>query len=73
MLRVFNLYIGGATRCLEARNIHADPANIRFAIEQAEICMRQALRIANLMDDVARKALCLRVMNWLRADLRRAA
>lgn len=32
-----------------------------------------ALAAANKARDAARRAVCLRILNWLRADLRRAA
>ncbi|KRE07427.1 hypothetical protein ASE63_22265 [Bosea sp. Root381] len=35
--------------------------------------LRQALRWANAIGDRALRSFCLRVLNWLRADLRRAA
>lgn len=42
-------------------------------LRMAEHNMQQALNAASRARCRARKALCLRVLNWIRADLRRAA
>lgn len=37
----------------------------------AVVYTRRALSLANAMRDRKRQALCLKILNWLRADLRR--
>jgi len=39
----------------------------------AMVYTRRALSLANAMRDRQRRALCLKILNWLRADMRRAA
>lgn len=50
----------------------------RSAIREARpdwamVYTRRALSLANAMRCARRKALCLKILNWLRADMRRAA
>ncbi len=45
----------------------------RSCLRMAAHHMQQALNTASRARCRARKALCLRVLNWIRADLRRAA
>lgn len=45
----------------------------KFSLGIASGYVKAALINANKMRDPARKSLCLRVLNWIRADLRRAA
>lgn len=39
----------------------------------AVVYTRRALSLANAMRDRQRQALCLKILNWLRADMRRAS
>lgn len=47
------------------------PRSRACALKQAKRSLLAALEAANKLGCPARKALCLRVLNWLRADLRR--
>jgi len=42
-------------------------------VQFAVIYTRRALSLANRMHDRKRAGLCLKILNWLRADLRRLA
>lgn len=43
----------------------------RECLDNAEASIRLALGIANKMRDRKRAALCLRILNWIRADIAR--
>lgn len=48
-------------------------ASVRASVlRMAHVHMKAALACANTLGCSSRKAMCLRVLNWLRADLRRA-
>lgn len=69
----FNEHICQAQLELQRRNSFRTDF-VRQSCERGALAhLTHALRLANQMQDGARKALCLRVLNWLRADLRRAA
>ncbi|AZO77517.1 MULTISPECIES: hypothetical protein [unclassified Bosea (in: a-proteobacteria)] len=72
----FNAWIGWALGDLAALpDLPAAvyPWSRRHRVEMAMTSLRSALKRANEMGCPARKALCMRVLNWLRADMRRAA
>ncbi len=72
-LMFFNDHIDRAQSELRQRNrFHTDVVRQQCA-HAAAAHLRHALRLANQLRCAARKAVCLRVLNWLRADLRRAA
>ncbi len=73
LLANFNYWMEAALEELRA-NLPARGAPLRkFSLGIAEGYVEAALINANKMRDPARKALCLRVLNWIRADLRRPA
>ena len=55
-------------------NLHmARAAIIERRCDWAMVYTRRALSLANAMRCRQRQALCLKILNWLRADMRRAA
>ena len=67
----FNFWIG-----LALRDLARLPGSDRPRIRRAWLCIvawlvRDALSVANAMRCPARKAMCLRVLNWLNAEIRR--
>jgi hypothetical protein len=68
----FNSWIGWALGDLRHLPSRDAPHTRKVIIDMVMTSLRRALTAANRMQDNARKALCLRLMNWLRADLRRA-
>jgi len=55
-------------------NLHmARSAIIERRTDWALVYTRRALSLANAMRDKRRVALCLKILNWLRADTRRAS
>lgn len=72
-LMFFNDHIDRAWGELRQRNrFHSDDLR-RVCANTAIAHLRCALRLANQMQCKARKAVVMRVLNWIRADLRRAA
>lgn len=69
----FEVRIASAMADLRDRNEMRSPFAREVFLRSALENMSEALKLANRMRDAARKALCLRVLNWLRADLRRTA
>lgn len=69
----FNDHIAAAQRELAQRNGYRSEVVRQSCADTAIAHLRHALRLANQMQCAARKAVCLRVLNWLRADLRRAS
>lgn len=69
----FNRWIGDALNELRtlSRYRHSDAR--ASVLRTAASSVKAARAYANKLNCPARKALCLRVLNWLRADLRRAA
>lgn len=61
-MHAFNLNLMMARSALRERRVS-------YAIDYT----RRALSLANRMRDRQRTALCLKILNWLRADLRRLA
>lgn len=70
MVETFNRMIRNAKAALVLRRScvgrDIDMANAMF-------WTRRALSLANAMRCRKRQALCLKILNWLRADMRRAA
>lgn len=55
-------------------NLHmARSAIVSNNLDWAVVYTRRALSLANAMRCRKRQALCLKILNWLRADMRRAA
>lgn len=69
----FDYWIEAARWELNQLQKYATPSVRRLCLTGAEHAMTYALRAANKAGCRARKSLCLRVLNWIRADLRRAA
>lgn len=69
----FNYWIEAALEELRANLPDRRASGRKFSLGIAEGYVEAALINANKMRDPARKALCLRVLNWIRADLRRVA
>lgn len=68
----FNRWIGWALEDLRAAPIAAEAPRSRAILLKsvaASIC--NALTAANWLRCSARKAMCLRVLNWINADIRR--
>lgn len=72
-LQSFNTWISYALSDMSDMPGRDLPISRQLRLEWAMSSLRHALRRANEMGCPARKALCLRVMNWLRADMRRLA
>lgn len=54
-------------------NLHmARSAIISRNLDWAIVYTRRALALANAMRDRQRVALCLKILNWLRSDMRRS-
>ena len=71
-LESFNAWIGYALSDLARLAGHDTPTARGIGVDMVLGSLRHALRRANEMRDPARKALCLRLINWLRADMRKA-
>lgn len=69
----FNYWMEAALEELRANLPGRRVTGRKFSLGIAAGYVQAALINANKMGDSARKALCLRVLNWIRADLRRAA
>jgi hypothetical protein len=69
----FNTWIGYAIKDLGILPGRDAPQTRQTIIDMAIVSVTRALTRANQMGCPARKALCLRVLNWLNADARRAA
>lgn len=69
-LESFNFWIGHALSDLTKLPGRDLPISRRLSLEWAMSSMPRALKRANQMNCPARRALCMRVMNWIRADLR---
>jgi hypothetical protein len=73
-LNSFNQWIAWAQQDLSTLPPAAEaPVSRSLAIKHAKNTLTHALIAANRLGCPARKALCLRVLNWLNADARRAA
>lgn len=66
----FNRWIGDALNELRALTCYQSPAARASVLRTTASSVKAARAYANKLNCPARKALCLRVMNWLRADLR---
>lgn len=73
LLANFNYWMEGALDELRYAKRQFRGHDRKFALGVASGYVKAALINANKMRDPARKALCLRVLNWIRADLRRAS
>ncbi len=74
LINSFNQWIAWALQDLDRLpDLPAEiyPISRRVRIESAEVSLRHALQRANELGCPARKAMCLCVLNWLRAGLRR--
>lgn len=69
----FNDHIRQAQIELQRRNGFQTAFARQSCADSALAHLRHALRIANQLGDDVRKATCMRVLNWVRADLRKAA
>jgi hypothetical protein len=72
-LNGFNTWIGWALDDARKAVGFVSPAIRRIFFDGALLSLSHALTAANQLGCRARKALCLRVMNWIRADLRSAS
>lgn len=72
-LHFFNEHMAAASRALSERDGFRSEMVRQNCADGALAHLGHALRIANQLQDDTRKATCMRVMNWLRHDLRRAA
>jgi hypothetical protein len=72
-LMFFNDHIDRAQAELRQRARMGSEIVRRLCAETAMAHLRCALRLANQLQCKARKAVCLRVLNWIKADLRRSA
>jgi hypothetical protein len=68
----FNDHMVAAQRELVRRNDFRSDFVRQSCADSAIAHLRHALRLANQMQCAARKALCMRVLNWLRSDLRKS-
>ena len=72
LLRSFNQWIGWAQQDLTNLPPADEAPRSRAAdLKHARRTLSNALAAANKLGCPARKAMCLRVMNWIAADLRR--
>lgn len=69
----FDYWIEAARWELNQLQKYVTPSVRRLCLTGAEAAITRALRAANKSGCKSRKALCLRVLNWIRADLRRSA
>ncbi|KPH79352.1 hypothetical protein [Bosea vaviloviae] len=72
-LESFNIWISYALSDLARLADRDAPMARGIGLDMVMASLRHALRRANEMRDAARKALCFRLMNRLRAELRRAS
>ena len=72
-LEFFNAHIVAAMQELRFRAGYQCSIVRRMCVTTALAHLRHAFGLANALQDGARKALCMRLMNWLRTDLRRAS
>jgi len=70
-LTFFNDWLLAAKRDLADLPRYQSAFVRRDILTSAVTNVTRALRWANTMQDNDRKALCLRVLNWLRSDLRK--
>lgn len=73
MVSSFNFWMGCALKDMQRLPTPKTPGARRIIVEMVMSSVRHALTQANKLGDAARKGLCLRLLNWLRADLRRLA
>lgn len=66
----YNLNLMMARSAL-AERAYADGERAAKLLGHAAAYVRRALALANAMRDRKRAGLCLKILNWLRADLRR--
>lgn len=67
----FNRWIGDALRELRALAQYRSPEVRASVLRTTAASVKAARSYANKLNCSARKALCLRVLNWIAADLRR--
>lgn len=67
----FNRWVSDAQSELATLDNYSSPFARGSVLRMASTSIKAALYYANKLGCSARKALCLRVLNWLRADLRR--
>lgn len=68
----FNRWIGWALEDLrDAPSADEAPRSRSILLKSVAASLRNALTAANWLRCPARKAMCLRVLNWINADLRR--
>lgn len=68
----FNFWIASARDEIAGRGVGKN-LSWRGLLSLALRFLRTALTYANRLGCTERRALCMRLMNWLRADMRRAA
>jgi hypothetical protein len=73
MVTSFEYWIGRALTHMQRLPAPRTPGARRLILGDVAGFLRRALTEANRLGDASRKALCLRLLNWLRADLRRLA
>lgn len=71
LVRSFNRWIGWALGDLVFVPGPDLPRSRRAGLQSIKPSVKNALRYANAMGCPARKAMCLRVLNWLNAEIRR--
>lgn len=72
-LPAFDYWIEAARWELNQLQKYTTSSVRRICLDGALANMTRALTAANKAGCPARKALCMRVLNWIRADLRRAS
>jgi hypothetical protein len=65
----FTYWMEAAQDDLRPLRLYATAPNRAALLRRATICVRYALGAANTLRDQRRRALCLRILTWLRAAL----
>lgn len=70
-LNSFNYWVGCALTELTKLALYRTAVVRRSVLDTVLFYLGHSLKAANRMQCAARQAVCMRVMNWLRADMRR--
>ncbi|WP_324132338.1 hypothetical protein [Bosea sp. (in: a-proteobacteria)] len=65
----FTYWMEAAREDLASARVYETAANRAALLSRTIVCVRYALGAANALRDQPRRALCLRVLTWLRAAL----
>lgn len=68
-MQAFTYWMEAAREDLALARLYETPANRAPVLRRAMACVALALGAANRLRDQPRRALCLRVLTWLRAAL----